>query len=140
MGRDSSLARLTPHPAEARVVAREALAVTEEVRFRYGSGMAQRALGRAARAAGDREEAERWLQEALESFRAIGAPFEVARTRLDLALLAGAGSEAAAGQLGEARRTFAELGVPVYVERAERLAGELAAPAAPERSSGPSAR
>ncbi|MBW8873327.1 MAG: AAA family ATPase [Acidobacteria bacterium] len=112
---------------EARKLAREALAVTGEVRFRYGSGMAQRALGRVARAAGDREEAEKWLQEALESFRAIEASFEVARTRLDLALLAGAGSEAAAGQLGEARRLFAELGLPVYVERTDRLAGELAA-------------
>ena len=37
-----------------RELAREALAVTEAVRFRYGSGIAQRALGRVARAAGDR--------------------------------------------------------------------------------------
>jgi tetratricopeptide (TPR) repeat protein len=131
---------LSGRPDEARELAREALAVTEEVRFRYGSGMAQRALGRIARAAGDREEAERWLREALESFSAIEAPFEIARTRLDLALVAGAGSEAAAAQLGEARRLFAELGLPVYVEKAERLAGELAAPATPERSAGPNVR
>jgi tetratricopeptide (TPR) repeat protein len=122
---------------EARELALDALALTEEVKFRYGSGMAQRALGHVARKSGDRIEAERWSREALESFLAIEAPFEVARTRLDLALLAGAGSAEAAAQLGEARRIFAELGVPRYVDEAERLAGELAAPAAPERSSGP---
>jgi tetratricopeptide (TPR) repeat protein len=131
---------LSGRPDEARELAREALAVTEEVRFRYGSGMAQRVLGRIARGAGDREETEKWLLEALESFRGIEAPFEMARTRLDLALAAGAGSEAAAGQLGEARRLFAELGLPAYVEKAERLAGELAAPATPERSAGPNVR
>jgi len=131
---------LSGRPAEAGELAREALAVTEEVRIRYGGGMAQRALGRIACAAGEREEAERWLQEALESFSAIEAPFEVARTRLDLALVAGAGSAGAAAQLGEARRLFAELGLPVYVEKAERLAGELAAPATPERSAGPNVR
>ncbi|HEX4961024.1 MAG TPA: adenylate/guanylate cyclase domain-containing protein [Thermoanaerobaculia bacterium] len=124
---------LSDRPDEARVLAREALAVTEEVRFRYGSGMAQRALGRIARAAGDREEAERWLGEAVESFKAIAAPFEVARTRLDLALAAGAGSNGAAWQLGEARRTFAELGLRVYVEKTDRLAGDLA-PAKEETS------
>jgi class 3 adenylate cyclase/tetratricopeptide (TPR) repeat protein len=124
-------------PAEARKLAEEALATTQGVKFRYGSGMAQRALGRIAQA-GDREGARAWFEEALESFRSIQAPFEVARTRLDLALLAGSGSEEAARQLGEARRIFAELRVPVYVERAERLAAELAP--APERSSGPKTR
>ncbi|HEX3553745.1 MAG TPA: adenylate/guanylate cyclase domain-containing protein [Thermoanaerobaculia bacterium] len=115
-------------PAQrARETALEALSASESSNFPYGLGIAQRTLGRVARAAGDREEAEKWLREALESFRALEAPFEVARTRLDLALLAGAGSETAAGQLGEARRMFAELGVPVYVERTDRLAGELAA-------------
>jgi len=130
---------LSGRPDEARELALEALAVTEEVRFCYGSGMAQRAMGRIARAAGDREGAERWLREALESFLTLEAAFEAARTRLDLAVAAGAGSEAAA-QLGEARRLFAELGLPTYVEKAERLAGELAAPAAPERSAGPNVR
>ena len=109
---------LSGRPAEARELAREALAVTEEVRFRYGSGMAQRALGRIARAAGDRRTRRRdgfarpWRASAPSQ-----APFEVARTRLDLALLAGGGSEEAASQLGEARRLFAELRLPRYVER-----------------------
>jgi tetratricopeptide (TPR) repeat protein len=117
---------LSSHPAEARELAREALSITEEVRFRYGSGMAQRALGRIARAAGDRDEAEKWLTEAVESFNAIEAPFEVARTRLELALASGAGSDGAARQLGEARRIFRDLRLPFYVEKTDRLAGELA--------------
>ncbi|HEY2737964.1 MAG TPA: hypothetical protein VGK45_06125, partial [Thermoanaerobaculia bacterium] len=126
---------LAGHPEEARELACEALAVTEGVRFRYGSGMVQRVLGRIARAAGSPAEADGWLREALESFHAIQAPFEVARTQIDFALLAGAGSAEAARQLGEARRTFAELGVPHYVREAERLAEEMAAPAFPEEAS-----
>ncbi len=125
-------------PEEARDFAYEALAVTEGVHFRYGSGMAQRALGRIAREAGDPAEAETWLQEALESFRAIQAPFEVGRTRLELARLAGAGSEKAAAHLGEARRIFTELRLPGYVERTERLAGDLAV--TPSLESGPNIR
>jgi len=125
---------------EARDLAREALAVTEEVRFRYGSGMVQRALGRIAREAGDPAEADGWFHQALESFQAIQAPFEVARTQIDVARLAGAGSAEAARQLGEARRTFADLGVPHYVREAERLAEEMAAPVLPEGASGPSIR
>ncbi|HEV7507450.1 MAG TPA: adenylate/guanylate cyclase domain-containing protein [Thermoanaerobaculia bacterium] len=119
---------LLGHPSEAREIAREALAVTEEVHFPYGSGMAQRALGHIAQATGDREEAGRWLREAEKTFGALEAPFEVARTQLDLARVAGAGSEPAAKLLGAARRSFSELGLPAYVERTERLAGELAAP------------
>ncbi len=113
---------------QAAAVAREALAVTEAVRFRYGSGMAQRVLGRVTEAAGDREGAAASLRDALESFRAIQAPFEVGRTHLDLAFLAheAGDAEATAGELGEAHRLFAELRVPHYVARAESLAGELA--------------
>ena len=121
---------------EARDYAYEALAVTEGVHFRYGSGIAQRALGRIARADGNPEEAETWLQEALESFQSIQAPFEVGRTRLELARLAGAGSEKAAAHLEAARRIFAELRLPGYMERAERLAGA----ASLERSGGPNTR
>jgi class 3 adenylate cyclase/tetratricopeptide (TPR) repeat protein len=121
---------------EARDYAYEALAVTEGVHFRYGSGIAQRALGRIARADGNPEEAETWLQESLESFQSIQAPFEVGRTRLELARLAGAGSEKAAAHLEAARRIFAELRLPGYLERAERLAGA----ASLERSGGPNTR
>jgi tetratricopeptide (TPR) repeat protein len=129
---------LADRPDEARVVAGEALTTTEGIGFRYGSGLAQRALGRIARAAGDHEGAETWLEQALESFRVIQAPFEVGRTRLELALLAGAGSAEAGRQLEEARRLFGELRVPLYVEKSDSLAAELAASAA--ESSGPNVR
>ncbi|HSU83607.1 MAG TPA: tetratricopeptide repeat protein, partial [Thermoanaerobaculia bacterium] len=125
---------------EARDFAHEALAVTEGVRFRYGSGIAQRALGRIAQEDGNAEEAAVWLQEALESFRSIQAPFEAGRTRLDLARLAGTGSAEAAMALGEARRIFTALGLPGYVEKAERLAAELAVAPSLERSGGPNTR
>ena len=120
-------------PDEARDYAYEALAVTEGVRFRYGSGMAQRALGRIARQDGNPEEAETWFQEALESFRSIQARFEVGRTLLDLA---GAGSGKRVAYLDEARRIFTELRLPGYVKRAERLAEA----ASLERSGGPNTR
>jgi tetratricopeptide (TPR) repeat protein len=121
---------------EARDHAYEALAVTEAVRFRYGSGMAQRVLGRVAREEGDREGAETWLREALETFRSIQAPFEAGRSLLELARAA---AEAML-HLAEARRIFTELRVPFYVERAERLAAELAGASSLERSGGPNAR
>jgi class 3 adenylate cyclase/tetratricopeptide (TPR) repeat protein len=116
--------------AQARELALRALGATEASRFRYGTGLAQRALGRVATAAGDKAEAEDWLREALESFRAIQAPFEEGRTHLDLALLAHREGEAgeAARQLGEAYRLFSELRVPQYLARAERLAGDLTPP------------
>lgn len=127
-------------PDEARDFAHEALAVTEGVRFRYGSGIAQRTLGRIALAEGGSEEAAAWLQEALESFQSIQAPFEAGRTRLDLARLAGAGSAGAAAELGEARRIFTDLRLPRYVENAERLAVELAVAPSLERSGMPKIR
>lgn len=125
---------------EARDFAHEALAVTEGVRFRYGGGIAQRALGRIALVDGNREEAAVWLQEALESFRSIQAPFEAGRTRLDLARSAGAGSAQAAAELGEARRIFTALRLPGYIEESERLAVELAIAPSLERSGGPNVR
>jgi class 3 adenylate cyclase/tetratricopeptide (TPR) repeat protein len=127
-------------PDEARDFAHEALAVTEGVRFRYGSGMAQRALGRIAQAEGNPEAASIWLREALESFLSIQAPFEAGRTRLDLARLAGAGSAEAGAELGEARRIFTGLRLPAYVEKAERLAAELAVAPSLERSGTPKVR
>jgi class 3 adenylate cyclase/tetratricopeptide (TPR) repeat protein len=125
---------------EAQDLARQALDITESVHFRYGSGMAQRALGRVSRTAGDPEGAARWLEAALESFQAIQAPFEIGRTRLELALVGGVGSEEAARQLGEARRIFTELRLPGYAEKAERLARELAVAPSLERSGGPNVR
>ncbi|MFL6293736.1 MAG: ATP-binding protein [Thermoanaerobaculia bacterium] len=117
---------------EAADAAREALEVTRESRFRYGVGLAQRVQGRIARAQGRHQEAEEHLREALEELRSLEVPFEVAQTRLDLALLAHAREdrEETVAQLSEAHRAFVELGVPKYAEKAERVARELAVPLA----------
>jgi tetratricopeptide (TPR) repeat protein len=118
---------------EARQRAQRALEVTDAVRFRYGSGLSQRALGRIRQAAGELDDAATWLREALRSFQTIQAPFEVARTRVDLAHLAHARGEdtEAARQLAEACRAFHELRVHKPLERARRLAEEWALPLAP---------
>jgi tetratricopeptide (TPR) repeat protein len=118
--------------ADATEAAREALEVTRESRFRYGAELAQRVRGRIARLQGRHEEAEDRLREALDGFRSLEVPFEVAQTRLDLALVAHAREDRreAAMQLSEAYRVFVELGVPKYAEKAERIARELAVPLA----------
>ena len=123
----------TERAGEAAELAEEALAGTRESGFRYGSVVAQQALGRIARGQGRDSEAEDHLREALVGFQSLQVPFETARTRLDLALLAhGRGDAAqAAAQLAEAHRDFLELGVPRYVERTERIARELTLPLAP---------
>ena len=115
---------------DARQQAGRALEVTEEVHFLYGIGLAQRSRGRVARAERSLDEAEDWLTRALQTFLSLQVPFEAARTRLDLALLAHARGdfEEAASELGTAHRLFGEMHVPKYVERAERLALELAGP------------
>ena len=74
-------------PERARELALHALAVAGEARFQWAG--AQRALGRIALAAGAFSEATERLLEALETFAAIGARFEEASTRLDLAACAG---------------------------------------------------
>jgi len=113
--------------ADARAAALEAVAVTQEVHFWYGIGLAQRAVGRIAAAAGDTEEAAARLEEALQGFLRLQVPFEVARTRLDLAALAFArGHEAEAfEQLRQARTVFLSLGVPHCAEQADHLAARM---------------
>lgn len=129
---------LSARPEEARELSSQALAVTEEVHFRYGTGLAQRSRGRIELAGGNPAEAEAWFERARESFQAIEAPFEEARTRLDLAGAAHArgDSDEAARQLGLAYQVFRELRVPKPMERTEGLARELAvslAAASPSR-------
>jgi class 3 adenylate cyclase/tetratricopeptide (TPR) repeat protein len=119
--------------AEARELALQALSATETSKFRYGTGLAQRALGRIAARAAEKDQAEDWFRQALESFRSIQAPFEVSRTLLDLALLAHTGGDPGetARRLGEAHHLFSELRVPKYLERTERFAQDLALPLTP---------
>lgn len=123
--------------AEARDLAAQGLEITREVGFWYGVGLAQRALGRVARRDGRLGDSKTLLGEALETFSSLEVPFEVARTRLDLAGLARADDEAAASrELEDALATFLRLGVPIYADRVRALADELSLPAPEPSSSG----
>ncbi len=110
---------------EGRPLAGQGLEIARRTRYRPRVGRARRALGRIALASGHLPEAERCLDEALRTFEAIGARFEVGRTHIDLAELARVreGPPAAAAHAAKARALFQTLRVPRYVERAERLAG-----------------
>jgi tetratricopeptide (TPR) repeat protein len=115
---------------EAREAALEAVAATQEVKFWYGIAIAQRAVGRIAAAAGDSGEAAARLEEALNGFLKLEVPFEVARTRLDLAALAHARGDKkkACEQLRQARAAFLSLKVPRYAEQAQALAARMGIP------------
>ena len=115
---------------EAGNVARQALELTRASSFWYGVGLAERILGRICRIQGSLSEAESHLRKSLDAFRSLEVPFEVAQTRVDLALLAEARKDRGetAAQLFEAYRAFVELGVPHHAEKTERLAQELAVP------------
>lgn len=111
---------------EGHETAAEALQVSREARFDLGVGLAHRALGRIALANGDLDEGLRELQEALDVFGALGAPFEIARTRLARAAAHGSrGGAQTAEDLAEARRLLRELGAEAYARQAEALADEL---------------
>jgi class 3 adenylate cyclase/tetratricopeptide (TPR) repeat protein len=109
---------------EARDMASRSIAVTEAVRFWYGLALAHRALGRVALAQAQHAEAEEHFRHALQGFSSLRVPFEVGRTRLDLAALArGLGQdEESVRELGEANQLFSELKVPRYIDRAEQAA------------------
>ena len=117
-------------PEEAQELALQALEITGKAQFRYGVGLAQRALGRVDRGRGDLPAAEARFGEALATFAALEVPVEGARTHLDLAELAHAqGNPAAAARdLDEAHRVFVELGLRRYQERVARLSAGLALP------------
>jgi DNA-binding SARP family transcriptional activator/class 3 adenylate cyclase/tetratricopeptide (TPR) repeat protein len=109
---------------EAREAAEGALSLSEELRYPWSITLARRELGRIDLAVGDLARAERALGEALDAFTAMAAAFEAAVTRLDLAELAllRGQPEAAAQHLETCRQSFADLGAPAYLARAEALA------------------
>lgn len=108
--------------ANARKAAEDGLAVARDARFAWGIAAAQRARGRLAAAGGEVIEARASFDEAVEGFRAIPAPFEVAVTCLDLAMLARDGDPgAAASWIAEARAAFAALGLEDHVRRADEV-------------------
>lgn len=119
--------RLVGDAAQAQTLATRGLEIARGARYWFGVGYAQRILARIARSADALDEAESGLTDALETFQSIGAEFEVARVRLELADLANhrGDRERARTHLAPARRTFEHLRVPRYLDRADRLARDL---------------
>jgi hypothetical protein len=121
----------------ARHLALQGLAIASETPYRTGTAWAQRTLGHIALASGALTEAERYLNEALATFAAMSAHFEVGRTHLALAELAqGQNSrEAATLHVTEAHHLFITLRVPAYVQRTVHYASHYGlvctAPVAP---------
>jgi predicted ATPase/class 3 adenylate cyclase len=104
-------------------VARKALETSTEIKFALGVGWCEQALGRLARTKSDIAAAARHFTRAINAHEAIGARFELAVTRLELATAAKitGDSEALRSQLLQAHQTFSELAVPKYLERARQL-------------------
>ena len=119
--------RLTGHLDRARALGVRGLEIARRAQYWFGVGLVQRTQARIALAAGDPRRARELFDEALATYASIGAQFEMARTRLELASLAAAttGAQEATAHLGEAHRVFTMLGTPRYAERAARLAREL---------------
>jgi tetratricopeptide (TPR) repeat protein len=74
-------------PEAARDIAAGGARITREARYEYGRGWAQRVQARIEAAVGDTAAAEAFLRQSIDTFQAMGAPFEVARTQVELAQL-----------------------------------------------------
>jgi tetratricopeptide (TPR) repeat protein len=116
-------------PEKARELVTRGLEITREVSYPYGFGWAALALGRIDLARRALIDAAASLKDAMETFEAIGARFMVGRTQLAVAELAWRRDDrsTAVRAVTEAHRIFSTLGVSVYTERAERLAGTFGA-------------
>ena len=108
----------------AYVLASQAVEIAMEAKFGIALGWAQFVLARIAAARDELDAAAARFGEALATFTAIHSRYEVARVRMDLGLLCRARGdrETAHRHLSEAQTLFEVLGVPLYRERAERLA------------------
>jgi hypothetical protein len=106
--------------ARARPVAEEALAIARAGRWGVAVGYAERAVGRAALAAGRLGGAQAALERAVETFGGAEALVRVARSRLALAELRAAqgDKEGAATQLRVAGELFVRLRAARLVQRA----------------------
>ena len=118
---------MTGDATRARETAGRALELAHGIGWSFGIALAQRALGRIARAAGDPVEAESCLTKALGSFGECRAAFEAARTRLDFAALLGTqGNTAAAREhLAAALAPLEAANAPKRVAEARNLARTL---------------
>ncbi len=103
------------------------LQVAEGAEYWYAVGVAHRIAGRMAREDGHADEARRAFARALDTFERIGARFEGARTRLELAEITHwlGDPRGARRELNAAARTFQVLNEETYRGRAVRLGVEL---------------
>ena len=110
----------------AQDLAQQGLKISRDSRFWYAVGLGQRTLGHIAQSVGKLAAAKAHLQEALTTFHSIQARCEVARTHLDLALLAHTQGQldTATTHLSTAYAWFKKLQVPKWVEKTEQLARE----------------
>jgi tetratricopeptide (TPR) repeat protein len=115
------------HVEAAHPIAAEALAVAYKGGWPIAIAYAERAVGRVALAAGRLDEAERALRAALDTFTAIEARAQAARSRLPLGELHAArgNRDAAAAELRAAHGLFTQMRAPRMVERVSRLAASL---------------
>jgi tetratricopeptide (TPR) repeat protein len=121
--------RVSGDVTEAFEMARRGLRLMTDAQYWFGVGYGQRILARITRDAGRLDEAARHFDDALRTFTSIGAVFEAARIRLELATLA-----ADRGDRGTARVhvdaalvALRDVDAPMYLERAQRAAAALAA-------------
>jgi tetratricopeptide (TPR) repeat protein len=113
--------------ARALSVADQALAMANDIDFSLGRGLADRARGLALAALGHSNEAAAALTAALDTFLALGAAYDAAMSRLDLArVLAGRGAhDAAVAHLTAALSAFNEMGVELDSTGALQVARAL---------------
>lgn len=119
--------RLVGLTADAERTALRAVELARQVGHWYAVGWAERVLGRLAAGAGAVADAESYLKGALRTLSSVGARFEVARTRLDLAELAHTTGDHAlvVEHLRAAHREFRELRVRKYLTQTARVARAL---------------
>jgi tetratricopeptide (TPR) repeat protein len=111
----------------ARELILQSLSIAQEADYRAGVAWAQRTLGRISQATASPAAAEHHFREALGTFDAMQARFEIGRTHLDLAELTHlqGNPEAATLHLTEAYKLFEELQVPKYTERTRQRVRDL---------------
>lgn len=95
-----------------------ALSVLRDLKDRWGQAITMRTIGEAHLAAGELDEAMRWLGGAARLWRRLEAPLWLARTERDIALMhiANDDNQLAAEVLGRAMTTFRDHGAREYHE------------------------
>jgi tetratricopeptide (TPR) repeat protein len=118
--------RMNNQLRKAGELAMQGLELARRIKYPWGSGLAQRTLGRIAHTSGTLTAAATYLQQALATFDAMPARYDLARTHLDLASLAHTqgNRDAATTHLSTACAWFKKLQIPKWVERTEQLAQE----------------